>query len=312
MKKTLGRGLGALIPGADSNDDFSAILGTAVAEKKIFDIEHTPKEVEKPASDGIATLKISDIEPCRTQPRKTFDEDALESLAQSIKIHGIIQPIIVRPIEPAGRYEIIAGERRWRASRMAGLREVPVVIRMLDNENIMELALIENLQRVDLNPIDEALGYQTLINKYSCTQEQISERIGKSRSAIANSLRLLTLPQPIKELVETGDITNGHARAITVLNAEQQKEVAEKIIRHDLSVRATESLVKSILHEKKKKKSSSSVGGEIKVYLESVEKKFANKLGTKVSITQGKKKNKIEIEYYTNRDLERIMKVLAE
>ncbi|GHV16772.1 hypothetical protein FACS189425_01670 [Clostridia bacterium] len=340
MKSSLGRGLGALIPGADSNNigDLSDILGDAIAvkklEKKTFELENKignsnntatemPQNTLKTSNissendtnnsgNGIKMLKIRDVEPCHGQPRNAFDKDELEKLTKSISIHGIIQPIIVRSMDN-GRYEIIAGERRWRAAQAAGLKEIPVVIRQVDNENIMELALIENLQRVDLNPIDEALGYKILMEKYNSTQEQISERIGKSRSAIANSLRLLNLPQPIKELVETGDITSGHARALATLTSEnKQKEIAERIIRNDLSVRSTEKLVKSATKIPTKTAKTIIPTGEMAVYLEGVEKNIARQLGTKVKITQGSKKSTIQIEYYTNKDLDRIVKILTQ
>ncbi|MDR1101849.1 MAG: ParB/RepB/Spo0J family partition protein [Clostridiales bacterium] len=346
MKNSLGRGLGALIPGANISEmeEFPEILGTTELKKKkeiktevnkkisgampqikqqtpqkiIFENFSEKKNIlkekfseEKPLDkNGAYMVKIMNIEPCRTQPRKKFDSQELEQLSQSIKTHGIIQPIIVRSINE-DRYEIIAGERRWRAAQKAGLKEIPVFIRNTD-DNIMELALVENLQRVDLNPIDEAHGYQTLMEEYGITQEQISERIGKSRSAIANSLRLLSLPQTVRELVETGDISSGHARALLTLTDEDtQREVVEKIIRHDLSVRATEKLVKSIGGSGKRASEKNTLSDEMTMYLENIEKNMTRKFGTKVKITPGAKKSKIEIEYYTNKDLDRILKIIS-
>ena len=300
VKKGLGRGLGALIPGIGDDSAFSDI-------DEILNNTITIKKMEN--NNSIKTVRIMDIEPCKSQPRTNFDEESLKSLAESIKNFGIIQPIIVRPISNGTRYEIIAGERRWRAAQIAGLKEVPIVIRELDAENMMELALVENLQRVDLNPIDEALGYKTLQEKYNLNQEQIAERIGKNRSTIANSLRILNLPQEIKELIEIGDISFGHARALSSLSSEaKQKQVAEKIIRNDLSVRATEKLIKS-MQKSGKKETNQSASEEMKIYLHGIEKKLEDKFGTKVKITTSKNKNKIEIEYYTNRDLGRILEV---
>lgn len=307
MKKGLGKGLGALIPGIGEESSFAdldEILGGVVATKKMEKIS-SEQATDKTA---IKTVGIMDIEPCRNQPRTNFDEASLNELANSIKSYGIIQPIIVRSIAE-GRYEIIAGERRWRAAQIAGLKKIPIVERILDKENMMELALVENLQRVDLNPIDEALGYKALIEKYDCTQEEIAEKIGKNRSTISNSLRILNLPGSIKELVETGDISFGHARALLSLpNETKQKEIAEKIIRKDLSVNSTEKLIKSI---KKSDKTGDkpSVSEEMKIFLQSIERKLENKFGTKVKIYSGKSKNKIEIEYYTNKDLGRILEV---
>jgi len=301
VKKGLGRGLGALIPGIGEDTAFNNIddiLSNTISTKKMA----------KEDNNSIKIVSIMDIEPCKSQPRNNFDEENLKSLAESIKNYGIIQPIIVHPISE-GRYEIIAGERRWRAGQIAGLKEVPIVIRQLDSENMMELALVENLQRVDLNPIDEALGYKTLQEKYNLNQEQIAQRIGKNRSTIANSLRILNLPQEIKELIETGHISYGHARALSSLSSEnKQKQVAEKIIRNDLSVRATEKLIKSI-QKSDGKSNNNAATEEMKIYLHGIEKKLENKFGTKVKIQLGKSKNKIEIEYYTNRDLGRILEV---
>ena len=309
MKKGLGKGLGALIPGIGEESSFAdldEILGGAVAVKKMEKTSSSKKE----DNSGIKSVSIMNVEPCRGQPRTSFDENSLNELANSIKTYGIIQPIIVRAINN-DRYEIIAGERRWRAAQIAGLKKIPIVERILDNENMMELALVENLQRVDLNPIDEALGYKTLIEKYKCTQDEIAKKIGKNRSTISNSLRILSLPDSIKELVETGDLSYGHARALTALKEEnKQKEITEKIIKKDLSVRSTEKLIKSMQKPIEENRSTKVISEEMKIFLQNVERKLENKFGTKVKILPSKNKNKIEIEYYTNRDLGRILEVL--
>ena len=189
---------------------------------------------------AVTTMDISQIEPNRSQPRKRFDDDALLSLAESIRVHGVIQPLLVRPT-PSGVYEIIAGERRWRASRMVGLSQVPVVVRELDDKQTMQIALIENLQREDLNAIEESLGYQTLMDEYDMTQEEVAKTVAKSRSAVANALRLLALPDSVKKLVEKGDISAGHARAILSFDTEKEMlEIAEKVVKDQLSVRDVE------------------------------------------------------------------------
>lgn len=318
MKKGLGKGLGALIPGADDAQgtfDMSDILGEAAASTKLEKIafnvvtKTSAQENSKSSSPQGETLHISAIEPNEAQPRTKFDEEQLNALASSIKMHGIIQPIIVRA-KSEGKYEIVAGERRWRAAKQAKLEKIPVIIRKVDKENIMELALVENLQRVDLNPIDEALGYLTLIEKFKETQEQIAERLGKSRSAIANSLRLLNLPTSIKELIETGDLSVGHAKILASLpSPAKQIDIAEKIVRFDLSVRATENLVKAI--NKKGKNPEPKQETEIAKYFQTLEQRFTKKFNTNVRIISGKKK-RIEIEFSSNKDLDRIIKALGE
>jgi len=305
-KNTLGKGLGALIPGIGDESSFAdldEILGETAASSRL---EKTAKNIEQ---KSFMTVRLMDVEPCKGQPRTYFDEKSLKELAESIKSYGIIQPIIVRPIGDGTRYEIIAGERRWRAAGIAGLKEIPIVIRSLDGENLMELALVENLQRVDLNPIDEAMGYKALIDKHNLTHEQIAEKIGKNRTAISHSVKLLTLPQSVKELVETGDISSGHARALANLEDENiQKEIAERILRSDLSVRATERLIKS-MNSPAKKVDGRLASEEMQIYLQGVEKKLEGFFGTKVRILVGRSKNKIEIEYYTNKDLGRILAI---
>ena len=226
-QKGLGRGLGALL------GDFAE---------------------EPESSGGLKTLPLHKIEPNPNQPRRDFDDEELEALAESIRQHGIIQPLTVREM-PNGYYQIIAGERRWRASRLAGLDEVPVVIMEADDQKAMELALIENLQRQDLNPVEEAQGYDALINRYGMTQEEAAERVGKSRPAVANALRLLTLSEPVLEKLKNGELTAGHARAVLQLKTEKkQLEAAQKIAALGLSVRQAELLCKNMSQEPPKKK----------------------------------------------------------
>ncbi|NLM13229.1 MAG: ParB/RepB/Spo0J family partition protein [Epulopiscium sp.] len=247
-------------------------------------------------------VPINEIEPNKEQPRKNFDEEKMEELSQSIKEHGIIQPLIVK--KQGNFYVIVAGERRWRAARMAGLDEVPVIIQDYSNDEVMEISLIENLQRQDLNPIEEAKAFETLINAFSLKQEEVAKRVGKSRSAIANTLRLLQLDESIQELLIEGRISEGHARALLTLPKKaDQILVVDKILKDNISVRETEKLVKEILEKPKKKKKKETISPIIK----DIENKMKQILGTKVQITKGRKKGKIEIEYYSDEDLERIL-----
>lgn len=258
--------------------------------------------------DNPKDININEIEPNSQQPRKKFDDEKMQQLADSIKEHGIVQPILVR--REGDFYKIIAGERRWRAARMAGLKTVPVIIRDLSDSELMEISLIENIQREDLNAIEEADAYKRLIEEFGMTQEQISEKIGKSRSAIANILRLLNLDERVKTYIMDGILFEGHARALVMLeNADVQFETAKKIIDGTLNVRQTEKLVKSIVLSKiidKKKKTAK----KPEPYVLEVQEKLKNALGTKVSINHGRNKGKIEIEYYSYDDLERILDVL--
>lgn len=264
-----------------------------------------PEEKEK--KEGVFILKINEIEPNKEQPRRKFVEEKLNQLAESIQKHGILQPIVVQK-EQRG-YMIIAGERRWRAARKAGLKEVPVVIKNFSPKEVLEISLIENIQREDLNPIEEATAYKRLMEEFTMSQEEMAERIGKSRPAIANSLRLLQLGLKIQELLIEEQLTSGHARTLLSLEEEeQQMEVARKIIEEDLSVRKTEILVKEIKEKKKDKQKEKRIKNP--VYLE-IEKQFSNVLGSKVQISKGRKKGKIEIEYYDDEDLKRIMYLMA-
>ena len=251
-------------------------------------------------------LPISQVESCAAQPRKQFDPDALADLADSIRQHGIIQPLTVRKLQ-SGYYQIIAGERRRRAARMAGLTQVPVVVIEADDRKAMELAMIENLQREDLNPMEEAEGYRTLMEQYGLTQEETSQRVGKSRSAVANALRLLHLSDEVRTLVEEGKLSGGHARALVPLTAELQKKAAAAIIKDDLSVRQTELLVKKLTAEKPEKpaKDAGSVD-----YAAEAARELSERLGRPCRIVTGRKKGRLELEYYGVDDLNALLDAL--
>lgn len=253
-------------------------------------------------------LPIQKLEPNPDQPRHDFDEEALAELADSISQHGLIQPITVRPLD-TGFYQIIAGERRWRASRMAGLTEVPVTIMEADDKTAAQLALIENLQREDLNPLEEAKGYETLMETYGLTQEEAAGSVGKSRPAVANALRLLKLPKSILSLVADGSLSAGHARALIPLESEKlQKEAATRILDGQLSVRQTEALVKRLLKPEK----APAVKDPLQVdYIKECETSLSKTLGRKVSILPGKKRGKFELEYYGDEDLQQLIDLLS-
>ena len=278
-KKGLGKGLGALI-------------GEAVTQEQ--------------TSGGVLMLPLQKIEPNPNQPRRSFDAEALDALAESIRIHGIIQPLTVREL-PSGYYQIIAGERRWRAARQAKLDEVPVVVIEADDKKAAELALIENLQRADLNPIEEASGYQRLMSEFGMTQEQTAERVGKSRPAVANALRLLSLPKVLLEQVESGKLSAGHARAILSLRSEnEQIAVAEKVRNLSLSVRQTEALCKKMAKPAPKPEPK-----PVEVnYVAECEKTLTKALGRGVKICAGKKKGRVELEYYDEDDLQVLLEAL--
>ncbi|HHW56271.1 MAG TPA: ParB/RepB/Spo0J family partition protein [Clostridia bacterium] len=281
-KKGLGRGLQALIP------------------------EYQTEEI-----GSIETLNIADIFPNQYQPRKNFDEESLNELAESIKEHGIIQPIIVRRSQD--RYEIVAGERRWRAAKIAGLSEIPAIVKDFDDLKVMEIALIENLQREDLNPIEEARAYKALMEQFNLTQEEISKRVGKSRSSIANSIRLLNLEDKVQEMVARGDITIGHAKVILALdNKALQYEAAKKIVTESLNVRDTENLVKNLLN-KGAKVPKKQRADRLQAYFKEIEENLCRFFGTKVKIIQrNKEKGLIQIEYYNEEDLTRILDIIYE
>ena len=280
-KKGLGKGLGALIPKAQDND----------------------KNEKENVSRETSVLNINLIEPNATQPRRKFDEDALEELAESIKLHGIIQPIVVQ--KKGDRYEIIAGERRWRASRLAKLKEVPVVIKDYSDDEIFEIALIENLQREDLNPIEEAQAYQRLIEEHNLKQDEVAEKVSKSRVAIANSLRLLKLDERVREMIIDELITSGHARAlISITDPELQYELANRILDEKLSVRETEKLVKSYINPKAKREKKKL--DDEAIYRE-YEERLRNILGVKAVINRkDTNKGRIEISFNSTEEFEKI------
>ena len=251
-------------------------------------------------------LPISQVESCSSQPRKNFDPDALADLADSIREHGIIQPLTVRKLQ-SGYYQIIAGERRWRAARMAGLTQVPAIVIEADDRKAMELAMIENLQREDLNPIEEAEGYQVLMQNYNMTQEEAAGRVGKSRSAVANALRLLKLTPSVRAMVEDGRLSGGHARTLLPLSAAQQEHAANQILEGDLSVRQTEALVKKMTTEKKE---TPPRPGIVVDYAKEAATQLSNSLNRGCRIVGGKKKGRIELEYYDMDDLNDLLDAL--
>ena len=280
-EKGMGKGLGALL-GDDFSADFSA-----------------------PAS----TIPLSQIESCRAQPRKSFDQEKLEELADSIRQHGVIQPLTVRKLS-SGYYQIIAGERRWRAARMTELTEIPAVVIEADDQKAMELAMIENLQREDLNPMEEAEGFRALVANYGMTQEQAASSVGKSRSAVANAMRLLDLSPALQELVTDGQLSAGHARALLPLSPGLRAEAAKAVIDGGLNVRQTEQLVKRLqdraaAEEKPEKKETLAVD-----YVAEAEKSLSARLGRACRISHGKKKGKVEIAYYGVDDLNQLLDAL--
>ena len=289
-KKAMGRGLGAFF------DDI---------EENIVS-EEPPKNQEK---SGVKTLKIRDIEPNPEQPRKYFEKEKLEALAGSIKEHGLIQPIVVKP-QSNGMYRIVAGERRWRAAKLAGLTEVPCVEGEYTEKQVMELALVENLQREDLNPIEEAEGYRKLMDTFGLTQEDVAERVGRSRSAVANALRLNGLSAKIKNMVIAGDLTQGHARALLAIEKESDRvALAEKIVAEGLNVRQVEKLVAKVNTEKAIPPIAAP-DKNLEKHFKDLARDISGRLGAKVTIKNGKNKGKIEIEYFSNAELEGIIEKL--
>lgn len=259
---------------------------------------------------GSVTLPISQVEPGLNQPRKHFDEEALAELSESIRQHGVLQPLTVRRLA-SGYYQIIAGERRWRAARMAGLTELPAMIIEADDRKVMELGLIENLQREDLNPMEEAAGYRTLVQDYGLTQEETARRVSKSRPAVANAMRLLALPQEVQWLIEQGNLSAGHGRALLSLpTAEAQIAFAEEIMGKTYSVRETEERIRRILQEGENSVPEKPEPHPHRIYFKEAERQLTAGLGRKVTISQGKKKGRIALEYYDQEDLEALMKAL--
>lgn len=294
-KRGLGAGIDTLIPKRQDSDNNNKIETKTVV-----------KEVD--------TIDINKIEPNHSQPRKSFNEDALQELADSIKQHGMIEPLIVQQGEK-GLYKIIAGERRWRAAKIAGIKEIPVVVKDYTNQEIMEIALIENLQREDLNPIEEAEAFQRLIEEYHLKQDEVAEKVSKSRVAITNSLRLLKLDKKVREMVIEDKIKSGHARTLLAIeDLELQYNTAMKVFDEKLSVRETEKLVKKILKDDSEKKEKRvPVDEQLEVVFAEYAEKLKSIMGTKVNINRNKdgKKGKIEIEYYSSEEFERIMELMS-
>ena len=295
-RMALGKGADALLRNINGTN-------TAIDEAVDKNIEdNTSKKT------GELMVKISLVEPNRNQPRKEFDKDALSELANSIKQYGILQPIIVQKIEDM--YEIIAGERRWRAAKEAGLTEVPVIIRDYDKQKIMEISIIENIQRENLNPIEEAMAYQSLMEEYGLKHEELAERVSKNRSTITNSMRLLKLSDNIQQMIIDGKISAGHAKVLlSVENTSEQEKIAQELISKSLSVRELEKLVKQYIKPRKKKKSKDDK--DYSLFYKEYEDRLKDILGTKVQInTKDKNKGRIEIDYYSAAELERIVELL--
>ena len=278
--------------------------------KGVAALFHTDDVIENVLENqNVVELKLTEIEPNKNQPRRKFDKEKLGALAESLSQYGVLQPIVVKKLD-TGFYQIIAGERRWRAARMANLKKIPVIIKEFDDRETMEIALIENLQREDLNPIEEAEGFQELMDRFQMTQEQLSQKVGKSRSAIANSLRLLHLPKEIRQYLIDGKLSSGHARAI--LSAEKkevQMAAAQKIMEEEWSVRQAEAYIAQLQKTPVVKKKTAQQE-ELERHILSLENKLSTALGTKVKIHHSKNKGKIEIQYYSNDDFERIMSMI--
>ena len=292
----LGKGLDSLIPDTGK---------VAEKEKKVKVVEKVvEKEEEKPTE---IKLKINEVEPNRNQPRQKFDEEALQELAESIRQFGVLQPLIVQ--KRKDYYEIIAGERRWRAAKLAGLKEVPVVIRDMSEQEIMEISLIENIQRENLNPIEEAAAYKKLLEEFGLKQEEVAERVAKSRTAVTNSMRLLKLDERVQQMVIDGMLTTGHARALLAIeDPEVQFQTAVRVYNEKMSVRDVEKLVKNQDRKIPEKKQEDP---QQQAVFHDLEERMKLALGTKVSINRkDQKKGKIEIEYYSMEDLERLMDIL--
>ena len=301
-KKGLGRGLDAFFPEKTSQEKPKTVRNSRA---KTNTVREKTTETE-PTVKGETLVKISKVEPNREQPRKKFDEDALLELSESIKLYGVLQPLLVS--DKKDYYEIVAGERRWRAAKMAGLKEIPVVIKEFSAQEIVEISLIENIQREDLNPVEEAMAYRRLIDEFKLKQDEIAERVSRSRTAVTNSLRLLKLDARVQQMMVDEMISAGHARALLgISDAEKQYSVAMRIFDEKLSVRETEKLVKTILNPSKKKETGTGNSAEDAIY-EKLEEKMKNITGTRVFIHRKKNnKGKIEIEYYSRDDLDRII-----
>ena len=297
-KKGLGKGLDSLIP---DNKSMKSVTSEKTVESK----------EDAAAKSGVQVMKINEVEPNRDQPRKNFDEDALLELAESIKQFGVLQPLLVQ--DRKDYYEIIAGERRWRAAKIAGLKEVPVIIKKLTEQEMVEISLIENIQRENLNPIEEALAYKRLLNEFNLKQDEVAERVSKSRTAVTNSMRLLKLNEKVQQMVIDDMLTTGHARALLgIEDQEKQYVVAQQIFDEKLSVRETEKLVKKIQKEKNlPEKKKEELDEQVALAYHDVEEKMKLILGTKVNIrAKDDKKGKIEIEYYSMDEFNRIFEMM--
>lgn len=303
-KGGLGKGLDSLIPSGNPRGKKSVVSAEQNTEKREVVEKIVEKIVEKPVE---MKVKIGEVEPNREQPRKKFDEDALLELSESIKQFGILQPLLVQKKD--GYYEIIAGERRWRAAKLAGVKEVPVIVKDFTSQEIVEISLIENIQREDLNPIEEALAYKRLMEEFRLKQDEIAERVSKSRTAVTNSIRLLKLDERVQRMVVDEMISTGHARALlTIEDGDDQYTIAMKIFDEKLSVRETERLVKNLQNPKPKKENVADT--QMEVIYHQLEKKIKSIVGTKVSIHQkNNQKGKIEIEYYSQAELERLIEM---
>ena len=286
-------------------------LGKGLDALFVSDFAENPAPVSsEPSGDGSLSVKITDIDPNKNQPRKLFFDDSLEELAESIRIHGILQPLALRRAE-GGRYQIIAGERRFRAAKRAGLTEVPAVIVDADDRAVAELALIENLQREDLNPVEEAEGFKALIEEFSLTQEEAAERLGKSRSSLTNAMRLLSLSSEALALLREGKIERGHAKVILGLSDKaKQTEAANIVAERGLNVRQTEELVRRMNKSSLRAPEAASEVIEVD-YIAALERDLTKSLGRKVKLNHGKKRGKLEIEYYGNDDLDILIKALS-
>ncbi|HJC65105.1 MAG TPA: ParB/RepB/Spo0J family partition protein [Candidatus Enterocloster excrementigallinarum] len=307
-KKGLGKGLGAIF-GEDviSREEEEHKIRESARKKGTSDPGNTAQE---DGTAGEQMVKVALIEPNQSQPRKKFDQEQMEELAESIKLHGVLQPLLVQKKD--GLYEIIAGERRWRAAKLAGLKEVPVVIRQYTPQESMEVALIENLQREDLNPIEEAKAYQKLIQEFGLKQEEIAAKVAKNRTTITNAMRLLKLDEGIQNMVIENVISSGHARALLGLeDPEMQLKAAKMIMEDKLSVRETERLVKRLIREAEEKDKPKKQEKNINFIYQNLEERMKTVMGTKVTIhNKDKNKGRIEIEYYSEAELERIVEMI--
>ena len=302
-KSGLGRGLDALFPEKVSQEKPKTVRSS----KPKTNTASTKSTTEQSVVKGETIVKISKVEPNREQPRKKFDEDALLELAESIKMYGVLQPLLVS--DKKDYYEIVAGERRWRAAKMAGLKEIRVVIKEFSDQEFVEISLIENIQREDLNPVEEAMAYKRLIDEFNLKQDEIAERVSKSRAAVTNSIRLLKLNEDVQRMVVDEMISTGHARALlAVENPEEQYNLAQRIFDEKLSVRDVEKLVKNLHKPAKPKKTDDKT---MQVIYQDIEEKLKQKLGRKVTVTsRGEGSGKIEIEFYNHEDLDRLLDVL--